>query len=488
MLYKEWDWVLIGEIVYVIVLIIVCLRIIYDTRTSTKALAYLLFAVFVPFVGIIFYFSVGINYRKRKLYSKKFFADDAFQRQLEIDIKRSTAKAINSDTPEIRQNKELAYLLLKDNLSPLTEKNKVKLLFNGEEKFPEVLQALEAAKHHIHIEYYIFEDDTIGNSIKDALIKKAKEGIEVRFIYDDFGSRSIRRKLIPQLRENGVEAYPFYKILFIPFANRLNYRNHRKIIIIDGVTAFTGGINVSDRYINSPKNKNEYFWRDTHLRIDGAGCKYLQYLFMCDWNFCSDNKLHPNYLYFPDSPVFNTDTAVQIAASGPDSQTPGILFSLLQAINLAQKEILITTPYFIPGESLLDALIVASLSGVNVKLLVPGISDSRLVNAAAHSYYDDLLEAGVEIYLYQKGFIHAKTLVADGKLAAVGTANMDYRSFDLNFEVNAFIYDSEIASELTMAFYRDLSNAEKIDRDRWEKRAFIKFMFEKTARMLSPLL
>ncbi|MEX6688939.1 cardiolipin synthase [Danxiaibacter flavus] len=488
MFFKNIDWLLIAELTYLGILIIVCLRIIYDTRTSTKTLAYLLFAVFVPVIGMISYFFLGINYRKRNLYSKKLLADDTLQQKMEAEIQKSTEEILAANPPEIKKNRELACLLLKDNMSPLTDSNRVKLLFNGEEKFPEVLEALKQAKNHIHIEYYIFEDDEIGNQIKEILIQKAAEGVEVRLIYDDFGSSSIRRKFVPGLIENGVEAYPFYRVLFLLFANRLNYRNHRKIIIVDGHTAFVGGINISDRYINNGNKKNRIYWRDTHLRIDGAGCQYLQYLFLCDWNFCSDQQLQPTKMFFPKPKTYETDTLVQIAAGGPDSKTPGILFSLLQAINLAKKEILITTPYFIPGDSLLDALIVAALSGVSVKLLVPGISDSRFVNAAAHSYYDDLLDAGVEIYFYKKGFIHAKTLVYDGAVAAVGTANMDYRSFELNFEVNAFIYDPHIAKQLTKAFYDDLEHAERIDIVRWEKRAFLKVMFEKTARMLSPLL
>ena len=248
-------------------------------------------------------------------------------------------------------------------------------MVNGENKFPEVLKALRTAKNHIHIEYYIFEDDEIGKAIEDILIQKAKEGATVRFIYDDFGSRSIRRKLVKRLKNGGIKVFPFAKVIFIAFANRLNYRNHRKIIVVDGKTAFTGGINVSDRYINNSNDIKKLFWRDTHLRIDGPGVQYLQYLFLCDWNFCARDTVQPDEFYFPRKKNFpaNANKVVQIAASGPDSDTPTIMFSLLQAINLATKEILITTPYFIPGNSLIDALIIAALSGISVKLLVPGI-------------------------------------------------------------------------------------------------------------------
>jgi cardiolipin synthase A/B len=483
------NWLLIYEITYLVVLVLICLRIIYDTQSTTKTLAYLLFAIFVPFAGMAFYFFFGINYRNKKMYSKKIFQNDEMAAKLKEDLYHNSKQVYEESDAAVQGNKELAYMLLKDTMSPLTAGNNVKLLVNGENKFPEVLMALKQAKYHIHIEYYIYEDDKIGKAIEKVLIEKAKEGIAVRFIYDDFGSRSIRKKLVRRLKANGVKAFPFLKVYFILFANRLNYRNHRKIIVVDGHTAFVGGINVSDRYINDGDTK-KLFWRDTHLRIDGPGVQYLQYLFLCDWNFCAKDQLHPDQLFFPAENPFSPkgDKIVQIAASGPDSETPAILFSILQAINLATEEILITSPYFIPGESLVDALIIASLSGISVKLLVPGISDSILVNAAARSYYGLLLKAGVEIYRYTKGFVHAKTLVADSKIAIVGTANMDFRSFDLNFEVNAIVYNEEIANQLRNVFYDDLKNAEMIDALAWENRSRFAQLLEKTARLVSPLL
>jgi cardiolipin synthase len=484
------DWLFIAEIIYTIIVIMVCLHIIYDTNNTTKTLAYLLFTVFVPFIGIGFYFFFGINYRSRKMYSKKIFENAGLAKRLRDELYHNTKQIFDESDAAVQSNKELAYMLLNDSTSPLTSNNSVKLLINGEQKFPEVLQALKEAKNHIHIEYYIYEDDDIGTEIENILIQKALEGVAVRFIYDDFGSSSIRKKFVTDLKVNGVRAFPFFKISFIPFANRVNYRNHRKIIVIDGHTAFVGGINVSDRYINNPEDTKKIFWRDTHLRIDGPGVQYLQYLFMCDWNFCANERLKANETFFPrqKNNSEGNDKVVQIAASGPDSENPVILFSLLQAINLATKEILITTPYFIPGESLLDALKIASLSGLSVKLIVPGKSDSLLVNSAAKSYYDDLLKSGVEIYLYHKGFVHAKTLVADRKIAIVGTANMDFRSFDLNFEVNAIVYDIPIANELADVFYKDIKDAEKIDKIKWENRPALKKLWQKTARLLSPLL
>ncbi|WP_317043353.1 cardiolipin synthase [Pedobacter africanus] len=483
------NWWLIGEITYVLILILVCLRIVYDTRSTTKTLAYLLFAIFVPILGMIFYFSFGINYRHRKMYSKKLYENDDLAAKFQQNILNYSEQTFKHNHAAVISNKELAFMVLKDSMSPLTANNAVKVLVNGENKFPEVLEAIKNAKHHIHIEYYIYEDDQIGTAIENALIAKAKEGLTVRFIYDDFGSRDIRKKLVPRLKAGGVLAFPFLKVHFMLLANRLNYRNHRKIIVIDGNIAFVGGINVSDRYINN--NGNKLYWRDTHLRIDGPGTQYLQYLFLCDWNFCAGEELQPDRCFFPTLPSQQGEKEnkiVQIAASGPDSESPTILFSILQAINLATEEILITSPYFIPGESLLDALTIASLSGIKVKLLVPGKSDSILVNAAARSYYNDLLHSGVEIYQYQKGFVHAKTMVTDSKVAIVGTANMDFRSFDLNFEVNAIVYDNEIATELRRVFYEDLKDARPINPGQWADRPLYKHLLEKAARLLSPLL
>jgi len=466
------------------------MRVIYDTATTTKTLAYILIVIFLPFIGIFIYFSIGINYRKRKLYDKKLINDEQMMKKLKEVIVSYSKQVMKEGDEVVQKNKELAQLVLKDSLSPLSSGNEVKLLVNGEKKFPDVIPALESAKNHIHIEYYIYEDDATGRKIEEILIRKAKEGVKVRFIYDDFGSRSIRKKMVKRMREAGVEVYPFYKITLIAFANRLNYRNHRKIIVIDGVTGFVGGINVSDKYVNGDDKIKKLFWRDTHMAIVGPGVHYLQYLFLCDFNFCSGGELQPDNDLFPDPRSIHTndDKVVQIAASGPDSDRPLILLSLLQAINLATKEVLITTPYFVPDNSIINAMISAALGGVQVKMLVPGISDSAIVNAAARSYYDELLSAGVEIYLYKKGFVHAKTLVSDREVSIVGTANMDHRSLELNFEVNAIVYDKSFSEEVADTFFEDIKDAEKIDKKQWEQRGFRKKMFERTARLISPLI
>ena len=462
--------ILLAEVAYVVVLVLVCIRIIYDTRSASKTLAYLLMAIFVPFAGMIFYFLFGINYRKRIIYSKKQITDEKKLIELHERIVSSTVNNLKMHSDEMSVGEGLVNLLLHDNLSPLTNGNNAKLLINGEDKFQEVINALKSAKDHIHMEYYIYENDLIGNLIKDLLIEKAREGISVRFIYDDFGSRQIRKKLVKELKEGGVEAYPFNRVRLLLFANRINYRNHRKIIVIDGKTGFTGGINISDRYINNGKTKNKVYWRDTHLRIDGPGIFILQHIFLCDWNFCSGQKVEAERKYFNTTPIPDGDVRIQIAASGPDSPNSTIMLSLLKAITMAKKEVLITTPYFIPGGSILDGLTMAALSGVSVKLLVPGITDSVIVNKAARSYYGELLAAGVEIYIYRKGFIHAKTMVIDNFVSIIGTTNLNHRSFNLDFEVNANIYDAAFSEKLSKVFYADLRDAEKINIERWKTR------------------
>ncbi|WP_047414594.1 cardiolipin synthase [Cellulophaga sp. Hel_I_12] len=483
------SWILAAQITYILVILVIIFRVLLDTRSSTKALAYILFIIFVPFIGVFFYFSFGINYRKRKIYSKKILLDEPLWKQI-TQRKKSYANAITHSGIISDHYQQLIEYIQNSGISQLTANNEIKLLINGEEKFPELLSALEKATSHIHMEYYIYENDVTGNQVADLLIKKAKEGVEVRFIYDDFGSHSLDKSFIEKLNEAGVQTAPIYKIKWYALANRLNYRNHRKIVIIDTCVGFIGGINVSDKYRNDTPLKDHLFWRDTHLMVTGQATAQLQYLFICDWNFCSPNKLAYSPIYFKDYTQNKTigKEAMQIAASGPDSSQPVIFYSLLKAINLAKKRIFITSPYFIPGESLMDALIIAIQSGLDVRILIPGISDSKMVNAVANAYYTELLRYGAKIYQYNKGFVHAKTMVIDDDLAIIGSANMDYRSFDLNFEVNAMVYSKKIAQQLADVFENDLIASEQINAINWLNRPKHLVLWEKIVRLLSPFL
>lgn len=461
-------------------------RIIMETRNASKALGYLLLVITVPLIGPFIYFSLGVNYRKKRIYSRKLVANDALMHKIRQRIITSTSQIIEQNKRKLEGQTDLVNVLLNDALEPLSA-NKVTLLINGEQKFPAVLQAIEKAKHFIHLEYYIYEDDRVGNAIKEALIKKAKQGCVVRFIYDDFGSRDISDQFFRDLKEGGVESYPFFKVHIPTIASRLNYRNHRKIIVIDGRIGFIGGINVSDRYVN--QQTDVLFWRDTHVKIEGPAVLSLQYHFLADWNFCAKQEVLPDEIHFPPTTEMpKGDSLVQIVASGPDYPNPSIMLCFFTAIVNARERVYITSPYFIPNNSIYDALKKAALSGKDVRLLVPGISDSHFVNAASESYYEELLACGVKIYRYEKGFIHAKTIVADDNLAIISTANMDFRSFEFNFEIGAVIYGERVCQELTEVFLNDLKNATMITLQDWEQRSKWTVIKSKLARLFSPLL
>ncbi|MDD2550602.1 MAG: cardiolipin synthase [Bacteroidales bacterium] len=482
-------WFLLFEIVYVVIILLVIMRVLYDTRSGVKALAYILLIVLLPFFGVFFYFFFGINYRKRKLYSRKIVEDEVLHQRILTLVQNYSEQVLHSGLLP-SEHLKLTRFIGNSSASPLTGNNTVKLLLNGEEKFPELLSALEGATSHIHLEYYIYENDDTGNSVVDMLIKKAQQGVEVRFMYDDFGSRGLGKKFIRKLEANGIETAPFYKIKWYGLVNRLNYRNHRKIIVIDGKKSFIGGINISNRYRNDTQPKNNLYWRDTHLMIDGSATFFLQYIFICDWNFCAKNKLQFGSNYFPKylQEEQIRDELVQIVPSGPDSKLPVIFYSLLKAIGAAKKQVLITSPYFIPGESLMDALIIAAKSGVEIKLLIPWKSDSMIVNSAARSYYKELLRHGIRIFEYQKGFVHSKVMIIDDNLSVVGSANMDYRSFDLNFEVNAMLYSKSVTEQLQKAFNNDLEHSSEINPTDWLNRPKYIHLYEKLVGLLAPIL
>ncbi len=487
--FEQAKWLIVTELVYLLFIIVVSIRIIFDTRSVSKTLAYLLLVLFVPILGAVFYFSFGINYRKRKIYSQKLEIDEKLKKELETTLEAYKKSIGNLDNPSIQENMKLIKLIANPragNTSVLPN-YQVEVFQNGENLYPVMLEELRKAKEHIHIEYYIYENDIIGNQIKDILIKKAKEGVEVRFIYDDFGSRGIRKNIARELREAGVLAHPFNKVRWILLANRLNYRNHRKIVVIDGETSFVGGINVCDKYINP--SKSGLYWRDTHLMIKGYSSLALQRVFLSDWNFCSGENILINSKYFPLELPTNDDLIyTQIVSSGPDSDLPNILYSVNQAINSAKEEILIATPYFIPETSLQESLMVAALSGIDVRILAPLQGDSKTVNMASQAYFGELMAAGVKIFLYEKGFVHSKTFVIDKKIASVGTANLDLRSFDLNFEVSALIYDEKIARKMTQTFYEDLKHARQLDYERWKNRSKFKKFSERIVRLISPFM
>lgn len=484
-------WTPVIQIIYMLLIAFVCIRVILDTRSVSKTLAYLLLIIFFPVFGVIFYFSFGVNYRIRKIYNKKLQSNTLKKQQFLAYHKLLKAHILENPPQELQDFKQTHTLLSNAALGGdlCMPNTRLKVLQNGEDKFECLLAELDKAQHHIHIEYYIFEDDIIGNAIADTLIAKVKEGVEVRFIYDDFGSSSIRNGFVKKLRKAGIEAYAFNKIKLIFLANRLNYRNHRKIVVIDGLVSFVGGINVADKYINNNNKHNNVYWRDTHLMIEGYSTLALQQVFLNDWNFCSGQQLEIDDAFFPVNTIKQPlSNFVQIVASGPDNDRPNILYSVINAINAAKEEILICTPYYIPDAILQESLILAALSGKDVRLLVPLRGDSALVTIASNSFFEELLQAGVKIYQYKKGFIHAKTFIIDRTLGCVGTANMDTRSFDLNFEVNAMIYDAATAAELANTFYKDLQDARILEIKRWKIRPKLRVGIEKLIRLISPFM
>jgi len=484
-------WLTISIAVHFLLAALASIRIMSETRSPAKTFAYLLLVFFLPVAGLFIYLMVGINYRKRKLYNKKLTLNLNFYSDLRKRIFPPAGKMLKEYGGLLGDKEYVARLLLKDNLSPLSVNTNVKLLINGENKYRDLIEAMESAKDHIHLEYYIFASDETGERIAEVLMRKAREGVKVRLIYDDFGSKHMSNAFEKRLKAAGIEVYAFYKIYLILLAQRLNYRDHRKIVVIDGHTGFLGGINIANHYTNEPEYsaKNKVYWRDTHVRLEGSAVYSLQYIFLATWNFCSGQQLKADERYFPVIPAGPPpEQMVQIVSSGPDSPNSLVFLSFLAAIMTARKRIRITTPYFIPNLTLMDALKAAALAGVEIELLVPEKSDAWIIDLAAVPYYDELILAGVKVYRYKKGFVHAKSMTIDGMMSIVGTSNMDLRSFDFNFEVNAVIYGTETAEALDRTFDEDLKVSELINKEKWKKRGPFRRIQEYSMRLLSSLL
>lgn len=334
------------------------------------------------------------------------------------------------------------------------------------------------------MEYYIIEDDPLGREIADILIEKALAGVEVRVIYDDVGSWGLGRKFTKRLRRAGVQVKCFMPVVFPWLTSHVNYRNHRKILVIDGKIGFTGGINIAQRYLTGTRLGP---WRDTHLKLEGEAVGMLQIIFMTDWFFVSKEKLIDYPRYLPKTQV-KTETPIQIVTSGPDSDWASIMQAFFSAITHAQHHIYISSPYFLPNEAILTAIKVASLSGIDVRIMIPSRSDSKIVYWASRSYIEELIDANVKVYLYRRGFNHSKLIMIDGKFSSVGTANMDIRSFEDNFEVSAILYDKAITEELEERFLYDLQRSRLVTREYWESRPNLHNFYEALSRLFSPLL
>jgi len=478
---REHIWQILIGLNYVLATSAV-ITVLFKKINPTKTISYIIVLLVFPFVGLIVYYLFGQEYRKSKIFNRKHVLNQSVVKEIQKELELDT-KTIGSVDELLDEKSKLIRLLYNSENSKLTIKNEIKLIKNGDKKMQLLLEDLNNAKHHIHIEYFIIKDDTIGTKFLNVLCNKAKEGVKVKVVMDDVGS-DISSKMKHKLKDSGVELRKFMPVLFSRFTGKMNYRDHRKIAIIDGKIGYVGGINISDNYVNSNKTR---YWRDTHTRIVGEAVRQLQILFFTTWDFVNEENVNISKDYFPKSDC-NDNIPLQIAASGPDTDWSNIMEAIFVAITNAEEYIHITTPYFIPNDEIVTALQVAARSNIEVKLIVPKKSDSWIAEYATNSYLEKLLEAGVEVYQYTKGFIHAKTMVIDDVFSTVGTANMDYRSFNINFEVNALVYDKPFAKELNQIFSSDLEHTTQLKLEEWKKRAKSTKLIEALARLAAPLL
>ena len=476
---KEWYWIPLG-LAYLGVIISILL----ENRNSNKAISYILVLLFLPVVGLLVFYFFGRDFRKREKLLKKEHKDF----QMLEDYWKSHENPQNDSFSELSKKfgslSMAARMLYNQHESFLMGGNEVQILKNGEDKFPTVFAELEKAIHHIHLEYYIFTCDDVGNRVAEILINKARQGVEVRVVLDGAGSGKLGN--IPKrFKEAGIQFYEFLPVRFSSLA-AANYRNHRKSIIIDGRVGFIGGLNMDDRYWNN--GKHDLYWRDTHLMIQGPAVNMLQLRFNLDWTFVSKKSFAVKPPYFAVAPPRSSDAQITIASSGPSSDRPFAMDCLVSLILNAKKFIKITNPYFIPNEEIKTALIIAATSGIRVELLVPKKSDSFIVQHASFSYLKPLLENKVIVHRYTKGFVHAKTLVIDESVAVVGTVNMDIRSFYINFEAMAIVYHEPTANDLSAHFESDKKECEILTLEHINNRSFSKKILDSLCRLITPLL
>jgi cardiolipin synthase len=472
------------SLIFLVTAIPVAIMIILEKRSPFKTAAWVLALILLPVFGVVFYLFFGQEYRKKKLYSRKGLKSLNRYRQLSFRQLRQFEQSLKKLSPKVRMKENIIRLLLKNSNALLTTGNQLKLLNNANETFEAIFEAIKTASHHIHLEYYILEDDKIGNQLKELLIKKSNEGVEVRIIVDDVGSWGLGKRFLSELRQNGIEIYSFMEVRFPRLTSQVNYRNHRKIVVVDGKIGFTGGINFADRYLKGVKEIGP--WRDTHLQIEGDAVNCLQVVFAADWYFVVHENLSGKK-YFPqlsESP----GTPVQISASGPDSDWDSIGQSFFTAIAGAKNKVYIASPYLMPPLEIIYALKTAALSNVDVRILMPEKSDSIIPHWSSFSYIEELLEAGVRVFFYQNGFIHSKYIIVDEVFSTVGTTNLDFRSLETNFEVNAFIYDEKFTAELEKQFKADLQKSRELKLDEWRQRKWHFKLRESLAHLVSPLM
>lgn len=473
MIYVHWLFL----VVYSIIIIITMVRVLMDNRQPAKTMAWMLVLMFIPFLGIILYIFFGQNTRKER---------KIWQQSLDQLTKRSMLEFVEQKDFNIPEEyRTISNLFMNQNLALPFKNNEVEIYTSGYDFFPSLLMEIGKAEHHIHIDIFIISDDPLGRLIADALIDKARQGIEVRLIYDDVGSWRTPNSFFTRMRNEGIEVYAFMPVRFPAFTSRVNYRNHRKICVIDGEVGFIGGMNIARRYVQGTPKLS---WRDTHVKLTGAAVYGLQRAFLVDWYFVS-KVLITERSYYPEIIIGQNNSLVQVVTSSPTSLWPEIEQGYVRILTNAKHYVYMETPYFLPTDPILFAMRVAALSGVDVRLMIPYETDTKVVEWASRSYVIEASRAGVKILLYRKGFNHSKLLVSDDAMATIGSTNVDFRSFENDFEANAFFYDKKIALQVKEVFLADQKDS--IDLDdvrRFIKKPFLQRLWESFVRLLSPLL
>ncbi|GHV38694.1 cardiolipin synthase [Clostridia bacterium] len=466
----------------------------FGRKSPASMWAWLLVALLVPYVGFALYILIGLDGRRYRNFAEKARKDEASTAELwglnyeTLDFVRNqrefVAKKNVLTVPQVPRLGDLAHLNFAGGSGALSDNNAVGLYYEGEDMFSDLIKDIENAQTFVHLLYYIFHSDATGKRVIAALTEKAKQGADVRLLLDGMGCWDTNLSVFKEFKKAGGKLCRFLP----PYFMRVNFRNHRKIAVIDGKIGYLGGLNIGDEYKGASKRFGH--WRDTHMRIAGGAVKALELRFILDWNFSAKN--HPidfKPQYFPIS-VQPAEKGVnmQIVSSGPDTKWGYIHYSFNKMIHEAERNIYIQTPYFSPDDSILEALKIAALAGADVRVIIPGKPDHPFVYWASLSYLGDLLAAGGRAYRYEKGFLHGKTITIDGVASSVGTANMDVRSFKLNFEVNAFIYDQPLTEQLDRRFMLDLSDCTEITYESYLRRGVFTRMREAVSRLLSPLL
>lgn len=471
----------------VIINIFLSLVIIFFQRRSPLTVwTWLLILYFIPILGFVLYLVLGQDYHKSRMFRAKE-VDGELNYAVRRQEEKIYMKRLRLANPELRRFENLILYNLGAGQAVLTDNNDVRIYTDGKEKFRALIDEMRQAKCYIHMQYYIIRNDELWKKIEPVLIQKVKEGVEVRILFDSMGCRSMRNRDWNRLERAGVQVAEFFPALLGQLQFRVNYRNHRKIVVIDGRIGFVGGFNIGREYLG--QNKKFGYWRDTHLCIEGAAVTSLAVRFVLDWNYAAkENLFLQDKLFAIPDYIRNGHDPVQIISSGPDSQTKTIHDNYLRLIHSAKDHVYIQTPYFIPDDSILDALMIATRSGVDVRIMVPCKPDHMFVYWATYSYIGELVQAGAKCYVYNNGFLHAKTLSVDGMVACVGTANMDIRSFGLNFEVNAVIYSERTVQRLERTFETDISQCTHVTRNIYDQRGLVIRVKEQFSRLLSPLL